>query len=954
MIDIRKLLLTTLLMGAFSTSALAQDGQDVVLMDEPSIYWTMGKLTEDEGAVFAEFGEDNNGEPLHALLNAEGSLPTIVGGIVPTASDGAVMFDASEGQSLAVADSPFTNNVPGNPGVTNRTYELWFQPRNLPEPGVENRQILYMEGGTTRGLTIYLDGTQEGDPTEAELYVMTTNLAEEPWGGEAGPGATDPEFAVSTTIQKGQTYHLVYVIDKPDDVRENLNGDLIGYLNGEEFGRVDDKAGVWYNHTDDSGIGGRYAQTVFHDGVIAATHESFFFYDGIVDEVAIYDGKSLSAQTIQDHYLAGIGSTDPPLVSFTSNAPRIDTGQELTLSWEVNAFESLTIDNGVGDVAGNTADGMGTITVSPTESTTYTLTGVQADIEQSRSIFVFVGAPVISRFEINGADTIRAGGSATLIWNAQGTTSVSIEPDLGVIESGNRADVSPTSTTTYTLTATNEFGSVTSEVTVNVTNDLIPDLGWSANDADDIEIEWLPTNNNTDNDGILWSGEGTVESGTSNFANITTWVNAPALRLTGNPNDSWQDGLGNAVTQANVSWELVFRPGDFEGLHTLFNTGGNGDGTAFTLEGSMLDFRFQDANNDDQRVIAATDLSEIGSDADFYHVVGVADVDSANTGTARIYVNGQLRAEVTSAGTINDWDGGDLAELGTGNNIPGGNPFNPEPFEGDIALFNYYEGILLSEAQIEGLYSAQAGDTSFLITDFEVVRADNVVQSVDLTWESTSGSFYNVEGSSDLEAWQPLASGITAEPDPATATSASVDIPEGSAMHYLRVRQVGPPPLLETSFEDGLGDWTVSGDGTLWEAGAPTSGPGAARTGTNVAATGLAGDYVENTVTFLQTPVIDPGELQRVKVEFWHYLETAEGEGGQISILEADGTLIQRFDPYIGGEEGNTAEWTPITVRLPTLEPARPFIIQFAMLSGEDGDPNNGTGWMIDDVRIGR
>ena len=146
--------------SALTMVTSAQDGQEVVLMDEPDIYWTMGKLTDDEAAVAAELGEDVNGDPLDAVLEAEGDLPVIVNGIVPTASDGAMMFDAAEGQALAVADSPFTNNVPGNPGVTNRTYELWFQPRNLPTTGEENRQIIYMEGGTTRGLTIYLDGTQ--------------------------------------------------------------------------------------------------------------------------------------------------------------------------------------------------------------------------------------------------------------------------------------------------------------------------------------------------------------------------------------------------------------------------------------------------------------------------------------------------------------------------------------------------------------------------------------------------------------------------------------------------------------------------------------------------------------------------------------------------------------------------------------------------------------------------
>ncbi len=943
-------------MGALMPTAFAQ--QNVVLQDEPSIYWTMGTLTGPGDAVMATVGEDINGAPLDAVLEGNGGLPTVVEGIVPTATDGAMLFDASLGQSLFVADSPATNDTPDNLGVTNRTYELWFQARNLPEPGAENRQILFEEGGTTRGLAIYLDGTQAGDPTEADLYVMTTNLAEEPWGGEAGPGATDPEFAVRATIQKGETYHLVYVIDKPDNVQTDLNGDLIGYLNGEEFDRVENKAGLWFDHSDDTGIGRPYADTVFHDGIVPGANASgLYFFDGIIDEFAIYDGKSLTAEQVRAHYLAGIGSEEIAIADFISDVPRSDVGQAVTLSWEVNAFDMLTISPGVGDVSGNTANGEGSAVVNPTETTTYTLTATVGGVEQTRTVSVYVGGPEITKFEVSGAATIRAGGSTTLLWTTDGTTMVTVDPDLGELTGQSAVNVSPATTTTYTLTASNEFGSTTAEVTVTVSTDLVPDLGWSANDLDGGDVlEWLPSQNNTSNDGILWAGGdgGTLEGGVSNFANVSAWVHAPGLDLTSNPNDSWQDGLGGAVTQANVTWELVFRPGDYEGLHTLFNTGGNGDGTAFVLEGSLLDFRFQDADSDDQRVIVSTDLAAIGGPENFYHVVGVADVDSAASGTATLYVNGERRGDpVTSTGTINDWDGGDLAELGKGNNIPGGNPFNPDPFTGDIALFHYYEGLLLSDSQVADLYRAQSGDTGFQIIAIEPLADGSALQ---LTWDSAPGQFFDVEASLDLGSgtWLPLLRAIPAEADPAVSTSSMVETLADASMRYYRVRRVGPPPFLETSFEEGLGQWTVAGDGTPWEVGAPTSGPGVAKTGTNVAGTGLDGDYADGTMVQLRTPVIDPGEDGRVKVEFWHYLQTAEGEGGQISVLEADGTVIERLEPFIGGSEGNTADWTSVTVRLPALDPPRPFIVQFALLSVDDGNPDNGTGWLIDDVRISK
>ena len=235
------------------------------------------------------------------------------------------------------------------------------------------------------------------------------------------------------------------------------------------------------------------------------------------------------------------------------------------------------------------------------------------------------------------------------------------------------------------------------------------ELGWSAADLPVGDApDWEPSVNTTDNDGILFTGGSgsTVAAGETNFARITRWVNSPGYNLAANPGDSFQDGLGGDVTQANVSWELVFRPGDYEGIHTLFNTGGNGDGTAFVLEDNILDFRFQDADLDEQRVIATANLAAIGPATDFYHVVGIADIESGDEGTATIWVNGTMIESVTSDDVIFDWDGGDLAELGKGNNIPGGNPFSPDEFDGDIAMFNYYGGQLLTDEEVAAALNA--------------------------------------------------------------------------------------------------------------------------------------------------------------------------------------------------------------------------------------------------------
>ena len=81
-------------------------------------------------------------------------------------------------------------------------------------------------------------------------------------------------------------------------------------------------------------------------------------------------------------------------------------------------------------------------------------------------------------------------------------------------------------------------------------------------------------------------------------------------------------------------------------------------------------------------------------------------------------------------GDLNDWDGGDTAELGWGENLPGYHPnpnnpnppFNPVDFTGDIALFNYYDSAL-SRSQVEYAYSAVVPDGGSTIAVLGLVTA---------------------------------------------------------------------------------------------------------------------------------------------------------------------------------------------------------------------------------------
>jgi hypothetical protein len=76
-------------------------------------------------------------------------------------------------------------------------------------------------------------------------------------------------------------------------------------------------------------------------------------------------------------------------------------------------------------------------------------------------------APIVTSF-IASPLTIDEGDSSTLTWEVSGAISVVITPEVGSVGLTGNFVVSPSDTTTYTLTATNSAGSITASVKVTV------------------------------------------------------------------------------------------------------------------------------------------------------------------------------------------------------------------------------------------------------------------------------------------------------------------------------------------------------------------------------------------------------------------------------------------------------------------------------------------------------
>jgi len=183
----------------------------------------------------------------------------------------------------------------------------------------------------------------------------------------------------------------------------------------------------------------------------------------------------------------GTCTYNAPTVSISANPTTITRGQSSTLSWSSSGvINSISINQNIGNVAGS-----GTQTVSPTSTTTYTITasGPGGSRTASATITVRIPGCTDSRANnYNSSATIDNGtctydppvisfttdrtficpnGSARLSWSVSNASSISISSIGSNLSSSGNTDVSPNSTTTYTLTATGLGGTRTASVTIS-------------------------------------------------------------------------------------------------------------------------------------------------------------------------------------------------------------------------------------------------------------------------------------------------------------------------------------------------------------------------------------------------------------------------------------------------------------------------------------------------------
>jgi hypothetical protein len=164
----------------------------------------------------------------------------------------------------------------------------------------------------------------------------------------------------------------------------------------------------------------------------------------------------------------------PKILQFDAKPSVINQGEASYLRWSVSEANSVSIDNGIGNVAL-----AGEIPVSPNSTTFYTLTAknlagetsarTQIIVEGGQStqpVTATIMPPTIVSFYADRL-IITPGQYVTLSWDVLGATGIILTP-IGQVKAKDSITLQPANTTTYVLTATNAAGTSTAGITVTV------------------------------------------------------------------------------------------------------------------------------------------------------------------------------------------------------------------------------------------------------------------------------------------------------------------------------------------------------------------------------------------------------------------------------------------------------------------------------------------------------
>lgn len=245
------------------------------------------QLDESSGNTATNMG--TVGAPLNGTHNNAGGFTFATPGLVPNGENLSLTGDGSTGGGGTEVRLP-DNSQLNTAAFNNKSVSIWF---NAPDIGT-TRQVLYEQGGNTRGMNIYLEEVNGVDT----LFMGAWNLAESNW----------PVTFAQIEVVEGQDHNAVFVLEgNPDGNAGTDDGSIFGYLDGNLL-QVLGGAGQLRSHGDDAGIFGIHTNARFADGSTAGNGLNFM---GTIDDLALWN-IALSQQQVSDLFAAAQPAVPEP------------------------------------------------------------------------------------------------------------------------------------------------------------------------------------------------------------------------------------------------------------------------------------------------------------------------------------------------------------------------------------------------------------------------------------------------------------------------------------------------------------------------------------------------------------------------------------------------------------------------------------------------------------------
>jgi hypothetical protein len=381
--------------------------------------------------------------------------------LLNTADSGRVVFGLQVGNYIHPKEYGKTKS-PVPMDVPRVRYELLTR-RNGNSPPVANAGPNQV--GVAAG-TVTLDGSASYDPDNDPITYQWTQI-----GGNSVSLATPQAAKTTFTAVAGQTYIFKLTVTDSGGLSSSATTSVTSTTpNSSTIVRFDatpSNIAAGQSSTLTWIVQGATSVSINNGiGTVAASGSTTVTPTATTTYTLTATGPNGNV-TANTTVTVGAGqTTSAQIVRFEANPVTIQPGQQSTLSWSTTGATSVSI-SGVGSVTVN-----GSATVSPTQTTTYTLSATGSDGKTvTAPITITVASGTIPQVVVFVAtpQNIDAGSSTKLCWQVTGATNISIQPGVGSnLNANDCATVSPTATTTYTLTATNSSGQIQANATVNV------------------------------------------------------------------------------------------------------------------------------------------------------------------------------------------------------------------------------------------------------------------------------------------------------------------------------------------------------------------------------------------------------------------------------------------------------------------------------------------------------